>query len=83
VALRVEAAGPASAEAVLFADERAVLLLVAAGDDGVAFAGAVELLNTAWSPARVTPAVAPLARAATEFLGAVAGARETDGARCA
>ena len=79
VALRVEAAG-----AALLAEERALLLLVAAGADRVAFAGAVELLNTDWPPARVTPAVEPLTRAATGLRAAFAGARlADDGVRCA
>lgn len=83
VALRVEAAGPASAAgAVLFADERVELFAFAFAADWVA-RGAVELLNTAWSPARVTPAVAPLVRAVTEFRFAVVGVRVAAGARCA
>jgi len=84
VALRVEAAGPASAGAAVLADERAELLPLAAVADWLA-CGAVELL-----PARVTPAVAPLTRAVTEFRGAVAGCvraadgvRVADGVRCA
>jgi hypothetical protein len=82
VALRVEAAGPASAAgAVLFADERAELLAFAVVADWLA-RGAVELLNTAWLPARVTPAVAPLVRAATELRFAV-GAGVAAGVRCA
>lgn len=83
VALRVEAAGPASTAAGLVADERVELLLVAGVADGVAF-GAVELLKTAWLPARVTPAVEPLVRAVAELRFADEdGVRVADGACCA
>jgi hypothetical protein len=79
-ALRVEATGPESAAgAVLFADEREELLALALLAARLA-RGAVELLNTAWSPARVTPAVAPLVRAVTELRFA-AGARVAAGVR--
>ena len=81
VALRVEATGPASAGAALFADERAELLAFAFVADCVA-RGAVELLNTAWLPARVTPAVAPLVRAVTELrFAAEDGVRVAAGVR--
>ena len=46
VALRVEGAGVVFAGAVLVADERAALLVAVLFC--VAFAGAVELLKTAW-----------------------------------
>lgn len=89
VALRVEAAGPASAGAAVFADARAALLPLAVVADWLA-RGAVELLNTARLPARVTPAVAPFTRAVTGFravvedcVGAVAPVRAADGVRCA
>jgi hypothetical protein len=62
VALRVEAAGADFAGAALLVEVRAEPLLVAVVAEWVARAGAVELLNTAWLPVRVTPAVEPLAR---------------------
>ena len=80
VALRVEAAGP-GAGAAAFAEDCAELLPVAVVADWLA-CGAVELRNTAVLPARVTPAVAPLARAVTEFRFAAAdGGRVAAGVR--
>lgn len=81
VALRVEAAGSAFAGAAAFADDRAELLPVVVVADWLA-CGAVELRNTAVSPARVTPAVAPLARAVTELrFAAEEGVRVAAGVR--
>lgn len=82
VALRVEAAGPASTGAAAFFDERAGLLLAAVA--GLDAFGAAELLTTAWLPVRVTPAVEPLVRAGAEFRVADEdGVRVADGVRCA
>lgn len=81
VALRVDAAG-AGLAAVARLGACAELLPA----DGVVAdwlaRGAVELRNTAVLPARVTPAVAPLARAVTELrLAAVDGVRAVAGVR--
>ncbi len=73
VALRVEGAGVVFAGAVLFADERAALLVAVLLC--VAFTGAVELLNTAWPACVVTPAVEPLARVAAGCALLAAGVR--------
>ncbi|MDP1849067.1 MAG: hypothetical protein Q8K79_14840 [Solirubrobacteraceae bacterium] len=81
MALRVEAAGPAFAGAAAFVGDCAELLLVAVVADWLA-CGAVELRNTAVLPARVTPAVEPLARAVTELrFAAEDGVRVAAGVR--